>query len=67
MNEINWNDKNKRRWAFLIYKRLEMCQDELILTHEILASLGAPRMDKLSKEFKLKGKEEKQLNKWVSS
>ena len=44
-----------------------MCQDELLLTHEILASLGAPTMDKLRKEFKLRGQEEKQLNKWVSS
>ena len=53
--KVNWKDKNKRKWAFLLYKRLEMIHDEWILTHEILASLGAPTIEKLNKEFKLKG------------
>jgi len=67
MNSVNWNDKSKRRWAFLLYKRQDMIQDEVILTQEILVGLGAPTLDKLSKEFRLKNDNEDNLNKWVNS
>ena len=53
--KVNWKDKNKRRWAFLLHKRLEAIHDEWILTHEILTSLEAPTLKKLNKEFKIKG------------
>jgi hypothetical protein len=67
MEKVNWSNKEKRRWAFLLYKRLEMIQEEVILTHEILISLGAPPLVKLENEFKLKDGSEEKLDKWVNS
>jgi len=61
----NWNDKSKRRWAFLLYKRLEIIKEEINTTNEILLSLGAPTKETLEKEFKLKGEDE--LNKFMNS
>ena len=62
---VNWNDRKKRRWAFLLYKRLELITEEVELTKELLLNMGTPASEQLDREFKLNG--ENKVDKWINS
>jgi len=66
---VDWTNKEKRRWAYLLYRRLEIVYEEIELTQEILISMGAPPLQQLKTEFKWKKEyeEEKKLENWKNS
>ena len=59
---VDWTNKEKRRWAYLLYRRLEIVYEEIELTQEILISMGAPPLQQLKTEFKWK----KEYEDWSS-
>ena len=66
---VDWTNKEKRRWAYLLYKRLEMVTEEVGLTLDILMQMGAPPLEELNKEFKLteEYQQEKRMANWAGS